>query len=338
MSDQETGIPQLPLSVPGAFQDGGKVYVPTGKAWVVNVPADLIFRVTAAIITVMAFAMLFHMTVLKFQDTLDRHHEERQQQTLQQLQQLMQGPSAGPSKESAPDSEQPDYRLQRNSYTRGAMRVYLSARFRRQEEMRRYAGQLRAEAIEVVSAWHDIDSPSSDGFSGLDDQRRAWLAMLDLQQLSGTNVLAVFANSEPVVSTAEDRSVVTTYDFRGRHNVEFGTALALGKRLLLVGSPENSFYCLPDVEHFPAWPDALARILELRGTDAMTTREAAREAGTTVQQIGMWIREGRLPAAKHNGRYVIGRNDLDRAKAQHLRARADALTAINSGRLMPFKG
>ena len=70
----------------------------------------------------------------------------------------------------------------------------------------------------------------------------------------------------------------------------------------------------------------------------MTTSQAAREASTTVQQIGMWIREGRLPAAKHNGRYVIGRNDLDRAKAQHLRARADALTAMNSDRLIPFRG
>lgn len=261
-----------------------------------------------------------------------RDYYDRQQQTLQQLQKLLQQSEStfqAPTDEPAPQSDQLDHRLQRNTdhfhTTRGAMRVYLSARFQRQEEMRRYAEQLRAEGIEVVSAWHDMDSPSSDGFSGLDDQHRAWLAILDGQQLSGTNAIVHFSD------------FWVDHENVGRPYVEFGMALVLGKRMLLVGHAENYFHCLPDVERFPAWPDALARILELRGTDAMTTRQAAIEADTTVQQIGAWIREGRLPAAKHNGRYVIGRNALDRAKAQHLRARADALTAINSERLFPAK-
>lgn len=304
-----------------------------------EVSSHFVARVTHLLFVATVCWVLSHAALMVLQDSLDKNREQRNQQTLQQLQKLFQGNSsqiqAAPEDQSAPDPGQLDYRLERNSdhshTTRGAMRVYLSARFQRQEEMRRYAEQLRAEAIEVVSAWHDIDSPSSDGFSGLDDQRRAWLAMLDVQQLSGTNVVTVFSEDAKPVRRQHSRD-------RAVRHVEFGTALALGKRVLLVGDAENSFYCLPDVEHFPSWPDALMRILELRGSDAMTTREAAREANTTVQQLGAWIREGRLPAAKHNGHYVIGRNDLDRAKAQHLRARADALTAMNSERLFPKKG
>lgn len=38
----------------------------------------------------------------------------------------------------------------------------------------------------------------------------------------------------------------------GRH-VEFGVALALEKRLILVGPRENVFHTLPEIEHYPTW-------------------------------------------------------------------------------------
>jgi hypothetical protein len=38
----------------------------------------------------------------------------------------------------------------------------------------------------------------------------------------------------------------------GRH-VEFGVALALNKRLILVGPRENVFHTLPEIEHYPTW-------------------------------------------------------------------------------------
>lgn len=190
------------------------------------------------------------------------------------------------------------------------MRVYLSARFERQEEMQRYSEQLRAEGIEVVSAWTELDSPSSDGFTGIAVERRALTAMMDVQQLVGANALVLFSDA-------------ANPDPRGGKHVETGIALALSKRILLVGSAENVFHNLPDVEHFPAWPECMARILELRESDALTTRQAAIESGMTVSQINAWIRGGDLLAAKRNGRYVIPRNDLDRVKARKRRVAAE---------------
>lgn len=207
------------------------------------------------------------------------------------------------------------------------MRVYLSARFERQNEMRLYAEQLRAEGIEVLSAWHDIDSPSSDGFSGIAPERLAWLAMLDLQQLAESNTLVSFSDRQS-----------GSPDPRGGKHVEAGVALGLGKRLLLVGDAENCFHHLPDVERFPAWPECMARILELRGTDALTTRQAAHEAGVTPYELQHWIKTGRLVAAKRNGRYVVARNDLDRAKALHRRRRAEAISGVKAQQLFPEKG
>jgi len=39
----------------------------------------------------------------------------------------------------------------------------------------------------------------------------------------------------------------------GRH-VEYGLAVGLGKRLVLVGPREHVFHVLPDVEWYPDWP------------------------------------------------------------------------------------
>ena len=42
----------------------------------------------------------------------------------------------------------------------------------------------------------------------------------------------------------------------GRH-VEFGMALAWGKRTIVVGEPEHLFHTLPSVRVYPTWADAL---------------------------------------------------------------------------------
>ena len=46
----------------------------------------------------------------------------------------------------------------------------------------------------------------------------------------------------------------------GRH-VEFGAALALGKRVLLVGERECVFHHLPNVEVFSTWDQALTFLI-----------------------------------------------------------------------------
>ena len=41
------------------------------------------------------------------------------------------------------------------------------------------------------------------------------------------------------------------------HHVEFGYALAQGKRIILVGHRENVFNYLPEIEFVETWPQAL---------------------------------------------------------------------------------
>lgn len=57
-----------------------------------------------------------------------------------------------------------------------------------------------------------------------------------------------------VVSFTEPKD---TSSRRGGRHVEFGGALALGKRLIVIGHRENIFHCLPQVEFFGCWEDAL---------------------------------------------------------------------------------
>lgn len=44
---------------------------------------------------------------------------------------------------------------------------------------------------------------------------------------------------------------------RGGRHVEFGAALAAGKRCIVVGWRENVFHCLPQVEFFPTWAESM---------------------------------------------------------------------------------
>jgi nucleoside 2-deoxyribosyltransferase len=177
--------------------------------------------------------------------------------------------------------------------------------------MRTYTEQLRAEGIEVVSAWPDLALPSVDGFTGVVRQIRQTEAMLCLQQIVACNVMVLFGD------------VPHAADPRGGKHVEMGVAVALGKRVLLCGAAENIFHELPDVEQRASWGECFARILELRETDALTVRQAAREAGVMARTIRDAIVVGQLPAAKRAGHYVIGRNDLDRFKAQRRRRQAE---------------
>ncbi|MDX1885361.1 helix-turn-helix domain-containing protein [Mycolicibacterium sp. 120270] len=47
-----------------------------------------------------------------------------------------------------------------------------------------------------------------------------------------------------------------------------------------------------------------------KSTVWLTTSEAARQANVTDRSIRRWIAEGRLPATRHGGRWLIHRNAL----------------------------
>ena len=122
--------------------------------------------------------------------------------------------------------------------------VYLAARYSRNDEMRGVRDVLKALGYMVTSRWIDLHGgkyPGSFTPEQLNDDPVycARVAEADLDDL---------ADADTVISFTSPGE----YGKGGRH-VEFGLALGLGKRLVLVGPRENVFHTLPQVEQYPDW-------------------------------------------------------------------------------------
>lgn len=122
--------------------------------------------------------------------------------------------------------------------------IYLAARYGRREEMARYADELEALGHDVTSRWVRGSHESPDVTSWECEQ---W-AKEDTKDITRADILVAFT---------EGPNYVLGVGRGGRH-VEYGAALALGKRIVVVGPRENVFHHLPQVRRFPDWPAALA--------------------------------------------------------------------------------
>lgn len=116
-------------------------------------------------------------------------------------------------------------------------RFYLAARYSRREELEVYADIIRAESDEVTSRWHD----------GHQDHTlpRPWVkyAQEDIDDLRAADVVMVFAGGSTL----------------GGVHFECGLAYGIGKRILLIGKPENVFHDL--LEQFDDFVTAYHRTL-----------------------------------------------------------------------------
>lgn len=106
------------------------------------------------------------------------------------------------------------------------MRVYLASNYSTHPEMRINARLLESLGHVVTSEW-------ISGTHGGED--RAAYAEIDLRDVDSADALIFFAASPEGSRT------------RGGKHVEFGYALAKGKRIFLVGMPANVFHHLPGV-------------------------------------------------------------------------------------------
>jgi hypothetical protein len=120
------------------------------------------------------------------------------------------------------------------------VRIYLAARYRRQGELRRRAEELSALGHEVTARWiHGFHRAAG----GLDDPLWPKIAQEDVDDVAAADAVVCFLESNGGGGG-------------GRH-AEFGMALALGKRTIVVGQPENLFHTLPSVKAYATWPEAL---------------------------------------------------------------------------------
>jgi nucleoside 2-deoxyribosyltransferase len=144
-----------------------------------------------------------------------------------------------------------------------SMKVYLAARYSRREELCDYRAALHEAGFEVTSRW-------------LDGAHQVYLNGEPLGPEQ--EALIESGHASPEVRgrfAAEDWNDVVSADIcinfteaprsnasRGGRHVEFGAALALGKRCMVVGWRENVFHCLPEVEFFETWDAAFSVLTE----------------------------------------------------------------------------
>lgn len=137
------------------------------------------------------------------------------------------------------------------------MKVYLAASYAHHPIMAEFASKLQELDIEVTSRWiygyHEmVDDSDAEAFN-------AWCATEDLEDVIACNVFVHF-------------NIPGSLGRGGRH-IELGFALALGKKIVLVGARENVFHYLPCIIH------------RLSEGEALTTLTVMNELGSSLYEV-----------------------------------------------------
>ncbi len=128
------------------------------------------------------------------------------------------------------------------------MRIYVAGAYALRDQLRAVAAQLTTDGHVITSTWLQGTHPITAGTvaAGL-DHGIAYITSSSAEDLAGirsSDVLLLFTgNAMREMEPGIDEARLHT---GGRH-VETGYALALGKRIVVVGEPENIFHRLVDV-------------------------------------------------------------------------------------------
>lgn len=127
--------------------------------------------------------------------------------------------------------------------------VYLAARYSRRQELCQYREDLLFAgfpefAYEVTTRW----------LNTANELIRDNLAVPELSRAAREDWEDVISSDIVISFTEQPRSS----SGKGGRHVEFGAAMALGKRCIVVGPRENVFHCLPGVEVYATWQECLA--------------------------------------------------------------------------------
>lgn len=132
------------------------------------------------------------------------------------------------------------------------MKIYLAARYSRNDEMRGVRDVLTAMGHEITSRWIDLHGgkyPTSftPEILNSDPDYCGALGQHDAEDVAAADTVISF----------------TGEGGKGGRHVEFGIGLALGKRSIIVGPREHIFHALPEVEHFPSWRSLVIALASL---------------------------------------------------------------------------
>lgn len=120
------------------------------------------------------------------------------------------------------------------------MRIYLASRYDRRFQMLGVTSILMRAGHVVTSRWIEGrgEGPEVEAAEDIADVLRA----------------------DCLLSFTEEPTEHVTWAARGGRHVEFGVALATGKRLCVIGPRENVFHYLPRVEVFRGLDEFVAQV------------------------------------------------------------------------------
>jgi nucleoside 2-deoxyribosyltransferase len=118
--------------------------------------------------------------------------------------------------------------------------IYLASRFGKRFLLQGYRNDLQRAGHICTSRWIDLREEN--------EADAAECAAIDLEDIELSDTFVMFGD--------KPRSTLS----RAGHHVEFGYALARGKRMILVAHRENIFAHLSAIEFFEDWPQALAAL------------------------------------------------------------------------------
>ena len=147
--------------------------------------------------------------------------------------------------------------------------VYLSGQFEDGPVLRKVRDDLVRTGFRVSSRWLD-DESSVPATAGAHREgaaaRLAAIAHQDIQDIHAADVVVVF-------NPPEARNVG-----RGGRHVETGYALALGKKVIIVGARGNVFHWLPEITVVDDW-SGLRNCLDLQPAKAHRPRRSSLRPG-----------------------------------------------------------
>ena len=132
------------------------------------------------------------------------------------------------------------------------MKIYLAARHGRREDMLQMAAMLESHGHHITSRWIRRPAEADDA-----DFSNPWTAEGDRirlgERLAGDDLADIRA-CECLIAFTEGPNGGPEANRGGRH-VELGIAIALGKKVAIVGPRENIFTCLPNVQQYHNLPE-----------------------------------------------------------------------------------
>jgi len=173
------------------------------------------------------------------------------------------------------------------------VRIYLAARYSKHPEMQVVRNVLETMGHDVTSRWidcrsdvvGDFTSSFTPEFLNSRPDLCAPLARHDLDDINRADTVISFT-----YPPSED-------GVKGGRHVEFGYALARGKRMMLVGPRQHAFHTLPTVEWYGDWPQlarSLSHTAPNRGERTTASRKHSPVSGE-CRRVPAHIHADRLP-------------------------------------------